>query len=298
MNLEQDISKPSPIEDLLLFKSGEFSSINKVLESSVNKIYLPDGIYVDPSLDRIRDLEEIRVDRSSQVVLSGGSAHKVSFLNLYYRNHNGEYSIPVASKFYSQNQSGAKELLKMRKVSSLGISVFPPLMFLKYQDHAYLFTKTNFSVVSLDRYNWGDLYDESSNNHDTSKAMLEGIAKSLSKIHSLKICHGDSQLKNFVVDLKGKVKIVDWEASVFRKNMNIEELAVKDLSILYKSCIGLYENATNSLFKGKSISSWNMFKYLIIEPYIISLMYMGVKLDKDFEDKLISNMKTVLSVSF
>ena len=173
MNIEKDPIKSNPIEHLSNFSTGPFLSINRVVESGIRKSYLPDGIYVDPSLDRIRDLEEIYVDRSSQVVLSGGSAHKISFLNLYYRSHEGENSIPVASKFYSSNQSGALELLKMRKINSLGISTFLPLVFCKNQDCSYLFTKTNFSIVSLDRYNWGDLYDESSQNHNVSKDLLE-----------------------------------------------------------------------------------------------------------------------------
>ena len=268
------------------------------MESGIHKSYLSDGIYIDPSLERIKDLDEVYIDRSSQVVLSGGSAHKISFLNLYYRSSEGENSVPVAAKSYYNSQNGALELLKMRKISTLGISTFLPLMFFKNQDCSYLFTKTNFSIVSLDRYNWGDLYDESSQNHNISKNMLEGIAKSLSMIHSLGVCHGDTQLKNFVVDFKGKVKIVDWEAAVFHKDMSIEELAIKDLSILYKSCIGLYGNAMNSLFKGKSIDSWNMFKYLIIEPYIISLMYRGIQIDENFEKRLVNNIKRNLSINF
>ncbi len=278
------------------YSQGPFHKIDRLMKFDPKR-NIPEGIYLDNRFVKLKmsNLESLEIRQEDQPIMRGGSAHNISFFTLTCCSSQGEKTIPVAVKEYKNTRNGVEEIRKIRELQRMGISTFSPVMYLKTSKASYFFTKTNFNVTSLDRYNWEDLYNEGGVNYNISLDLLSGISKSLALIHSLGILHGDPQLKNFVVDTLGKVKLIDWEACYIHNKRSTEELAMKDLGILYKSCIGLYENSKNNVFKGKGIDSWSMFKRLVIDSYVIYLMEKNIYID---EEKLENILRKHLNITF
>ncbi|MHB8362158.1 MAG: lipopolysaccharide kinase InaA family protein [Patescibacteria group bacterium] len=275
---EERISDPNT--DLSRFcRNRELRPLNQY--SSSAKISVPEGVYYSAEHMGIQEVTRINRDRGKQQVLAGNSAHHVDFLTMDYRSEKGKpvQRMGIAVKEYADYRGGLVEWRKMDHVEQEGITTFERVFFARIGSRGYLATRSDLNMVGLDRYNWADLYNQTSN-YEESKKLLYGIAISLADIHARGIQHGDTQIKNFALNTNSReVFIIDWEAANFKKD-GIVDTATKDLRILFLSAIGDYENVKLKIIKGGICdSSWDMFKELIFDVYLAGLVEYGVEID-------------------
>ena len=206
--------------------------------------------------------------RGVQAIERGGSAHSIFFGEMKVRDSRPGSNfkpVGVAVKRFENPMRANNEWSNTLGVRSHGISVFVPQLVIFGPERSYTISKTDISVLAMDKLDWPDLY----NDEGITIGNLEKMADCLASIHSKKIRHADAQVKNFVINpLNGEVRLIDWEGCTLpngNQGRSFLEVGLKDLRVLFHSLSGQYEESRMHILTGPR--KWQDYDEFVLAPY-------------------------------
>ncbi len=221
------------------------------------------------------------------------SAHGVSFGRLtgYRPSKKREGSLmSVAYKPFSKADKAIQELYGYRILQEIGVETFDPICVIPTTDHKgyVVITRKRNDMQSLDRDEW-IVGRQPRDNREVEIAhrnniTVKEIAGTLARLHTNGVFHPDGQIKNFSVNVKGTVGVIDTENLTVRSTDDLDNsaLAWRDIEKLVRSLILDNNLETNSAGEDKifgvgMLANMNLLQLrnacleLIIEPYLASL---------------------------
>lgn len=203
----------------------------------------------------------------------GGSAHNVTFGVAEMRNTEGRIkSLNVAVKQFSKSESGLAEAVNNYTVLSRGFKTTLPIAIISDNGSGgYVMTLARKDTKSLDTEPWHQYQSGNSRTRFYFEQLLYRASVILSSYNCSGIRHGDAQMKNFWVTPRGNVEAIDWEASTIYPNPllieNFLTSSIDDLSTLFKSLSGEYEDFPTEVLVGTREKKWIQFNDLVLKNY-------------------------------
>jgi len=216
--------------------------------------------------------QSFRVDRTSG---AESSAHQVFFGGL--TGNTG--TVNVAIKPMDRRGALMAEWVNLHLVRRRGFETFRPMGMMLTNEGGFLLTERRDKVESMDNADWASTITH----RQSHEAMLDDLRKVgpvLAGLHDAGIFHGDAQLKNVVMDQKGGIYFIDWEAATIVEppiwgeltEIQSGEVGIKtekDLKALFGSLLRARSDGGVGMLNGLTPDTqFSIFRELVLTPYL------------------------------